>query len=148
MFLLSSMSSGGRMSDCLFCKILSGEIPSYNVYENDFAYAFLDINPIAAGHTLVLPKVHITKLAELEGEALSGWVTALQRVVAGVERALEPEGLNIFINQGAVAGQIIPHLHVHVVPRSSSDLIRFETPTVKLSEVEFKEISKKIAEAI
>jgi histidine triad (HIT) family protein len=136
------------MPDCLFCKIISGEIPSYNVYEDDFAYAFLDINPIASGHTLVLPKVHVTKLAELEGEALSGWAIALQKVVAGVESALEPEGLNIFINQGEVAGQIIPHLHVHIVPRSIGDGVRFETPTVKLSEVEFRDKSKKIADAI
>lgn len=134
--------------DCLFCKIIAGEIPSYTVFEDEFTFAFLDINPIAAGHTLVLPKVHVTKLAELEGDDLAGWTAALQKVAAGVESALEPEGLNIFINQGEVAGQVISHLHVHVVPRVSGDGVRFETPAVKLSEAEFKGVSEKIVKAI
>ncbi len=134
--------------DCLFCKIMAGEIPSYKVYEDGFAFAFLDINPIAAGHTLVLPKVHVTKLAGLEGEALSGLAAALQRVVAGVESALEPEGLNIFINQGEVAGQVIAHLHVHVVPRAQGDEVCFDVPSIEMSEKEFKEISEKITTAI
>jgi histidine triad (HIT) family protein len=136
------------VDECLFCKIISGEIPSYKVYEDDFAYAFLDINPIAAGHTLVLPKVHVTKLAELGGNALSGWSAALQRVVAGVEKALEPEGLNIFINQGDVAGQVIPHLHAHLVPRSQGDEICFDVPGIETTEKEFKEISEKITSSI
>ncbi len=136
------------MLDCLFCKIIAGEISSYNVYEDDFSFAFLDINPITVGHTLVLPKLHVTKLAELEGTALNGWVTALQRVAAGVEIALEPEGLNIFINQGEVAGQIIPHLHAHVVPRAPDDGVRFIVPSIKSTENEFKEISGKITSAI
>ncbi len=134
--------------DCLFCKIISGEIPSYKVYEDDYAFAFLDINPIAGGHTLVLPKVHVTRLVDLESSALSGWAAALQRVAAGVEKALRLEGLNIFINQGEVAGQVIPHLHAHVIPRTRSDGIRFETPSLKLSEGEFKGFSEKIARAI
>jgi histidine triad (HIT) family protein len=136
------------LNDCLFCKIIAGEIPSYKVYEDEFAFAFLDINPIAAGHTLVLPRVHVTRLAGLEGEALSGFAAALQRVAAGVEKALEAEGLNIFINQGEVAGQVISHLHAHIVPRVKGDGVRFETPSLKLSEGEFKGFSEKIARAI
>ncbi len=144
------MNFGGEnMSvDCLFCRIIAGEIPSYNVYEDEFAFAFLDINPIARGHTLVLPRVHVTKLAELEGEALSGLAAALQRVAAGVEKALEPEGLNIFINQGEVAGQVIPHLHAHIVPREKGDGVRFETPVVKLAEEEFGKVSELISKTI
>jgi histidine triad (HIT) family protein len=127
---------------------MAGEIPSYKVYEDDFAFAFLDINPIAVGHTLVLPKVHVTKLADLKSDTLSGWAVALQRVAAGVEKALEPDGLNIFINQGAVAGQVISHLHAHVVPRKSGDDVRFNMPSVKLSEDEFTRFSEKIASTI
>lgn len=134
--------------ECVFCKIIAGEIPSYRVYEDEGAYAFLDINPIARGHTLVISRAHASKVTELSAQEAAGVALALQKVVRGVERALGPEGLNIFVNQGEVAGQVIPHFHIHVVPRSRGDDVRFVTPTVELSEEEFRELSGAIARAI
>lgn len=134
--------------DCIFCKIGAGEISSFKVYEDEHALAFLDINPITKGHTLVIPKAHASKLSELEGEELTGTMEALQRVTRAVEDSLELEGLNLFVNQGEVAGQIVPHFHVHIVPRAKDDGLKFVTPKVDVTEEEFKEISDKIAEAI
>lgn len=134
--------------DCIFCKIGTGVIPSHKVYEDEKSFAFLDINPITKGHTLVIPKNHYTRLAEVDPLDLQALMTALQKVAAGIEEALDPEGLNIFINQGEVAGQVVPHLHIHVVPRTSSDGLEFITPHLKLSEKEFIEVSEKIKKII
>jgi histidine triad (HIT) family protein len=142
------MNYGGERMDCIFCKIIAGELPSYKVYEDDYTFAFLDINPITKGHTLVLPKIHVTKLPELEGKYSSGLIGAVQKVTRAIEDSIKPEGLNIFVNQGEVAGQIVPHLHVHVVPRTTGDGLEFTTPKVEMIEEEFKEISRKIASQI
>lgn len=134
--------------DCIFCKIVAGGIPSFKVYEDDYALAFLDINPIAKGHTLVMPKIHVKKISELEAEDLSGLMAALQKVTRAIEDSIGPEGLNIFVNQGEAAGQIVPHLHIHIVPRAKDDGLKVPTAKVEMTEEGFKEISKKIADAI
>jgi histidine triad (HIT) family protein len=134
--------------DCVFCKIIVGEIPSYQLYEDDYAFSFLDINPITRGHSLVMPKKHVEKISGLNSNAMSGFALAIQRVVKGVELALNPQGLNVFVNQGEVAGQVIPHLHVHVVPRSKDDGLEIVTPKVELTKEEFLETSKRIASSI
>jgi histidine triad (HIT) family protein len=134
--------------DCVFCKIIGGEIPSFQLYEDDYALAFLDINPITRGHSLVMPKKHVEKISGLNSKAMSGFALAIQRVVKGVELALNPPGLNVFVNQGEVAGQVIPHLHVHVVPRSKDDGLEIVTPKVELAKEELLETSKRIASSI
>jgi histidine triad (HIT) family protein len=127
---------------------VDGEIPNYLIYEDESALAFLDINPISKGHSLVLPKVHKTKVSELEDDDLKGMFLALKKVIEGIENSIKPEGLNVFINQGAVAGQLVPHLHIHVVPRRENDGIKFEVPSVKLTDGDFKEIANNIKEGI
>jgi histidine triad (HIT) family protein len=143
------MTFGGEdRLDCIFCKIVAGELPSYKVYENSSTFAFLDINPISQGHTLVLPKKHVKKLSEAPPDVLSRVTRVLQKVTRAIEDSLNPEGLNIFVNQGEVAGQVIPHLHIHIVPRSKDDMVEFITPKIGLSEKEFLEISRKISNSI
>jgi histidine triad (HIT) family protein len=134
--------------DCVFCRIIAGDIPSYKVYEDDYALAFLDINPITRGHALVLPKTHVTKLSKLEGEYLPGLMLALKKVAIAIEDALQPEGLNVFLNQGEVAGQVVPHLHIHLVPRNRGDGLEFITPKAEMTVEEFNKISKKISSLI
>jgi len=134
--------------DCVFCRIAKGEIPSYKVYEESGALAFLDINPLAKGHTLVMPRRHVEKLGQLKLEEISTLCKALQRVANALEGALQSEGLNIFVNQGEAAGQVIPHLHIHLVPRWSGDGLVFPSRKVEVSEEELRELSERLSKRV
>jgi histidine triad (HIT) family protein len=136
------------MDDCLFCKIINGEIPSYKVYEDDKTFAFLDINPINTGHTLVIPKNHAAKITEASEEDLVALALAVKTVIKGIEDGLGVDNLNVFVNQGADAGQIIPHLHYHIVPRYKDDGMKVDVPQKKLTEEEFLDTIAKIKDAI
>jgi histidine triad (HIT) family protein len=136
------------MDDCIFCKIIKGEIPSYKVYEDEKTFAFLDINPINAGHTLVVPKNHASKITNAEEEDLIVLTKAVKKVIKGLEDGLGVDNLNVFVNQGEDAGQIIPHLHYHVTPRYKGDGVKFDVPQKKLGEDELKEVLEKIKGAI
>ena len=136
------------MDDCLFCKIINGEIPSYGVYEDEKNFAFLDINPINKGHALVLPKNHVHKITDAEEEDIKALSIALKKVVKGIEDGIGVRNLNVFVNQGAYAGQVIPHLHFHVVPRHVGDGMKIEVPKINLSEKEFLDIAEKIKGSI
>ncbi len=136
------------MGDCLFCKIVAGDILCYKVYEDDRTLAFLDINPINNGHTLVIPKVHVSRISEFEDDDLVAFYRALQKVTRAVERAVVLDGLNLFVNQGEVAGQVIPHFHCHISPRLKGDGLKMWTPSLKLSEEEFVDTMVKIKMAL
>jgi len=107
--------------DCLFCKIGSGEIDSHTVYEDDNAKAFLDINPLSLGHSVIVPKVHAENILELSNDDIGPLFSALKRVTKLLEDKLHPDGFNIGINQGEVSGQSVEHLHIHVIPRYKGD---------------------------
>ncbi len=136
------------MEDCLFCKIVAGNIPCYKVYEDERTLAFLDISPINKGHTLVIPKVHVSRISEFEDGDLVGFFRALQKVTGAVERAVRLDGLNLFVNQGEVAGQVVPHFHCHISPRLKGDGLRMGIPSLKLSEEEFVDTMVKIKMAL
>jgi histidine triad (HIT) family protein len=109
------------MENCLFCKIIAGEIPSEKVYEDDTIFAFLDVNPASKGHTLVAPKKHFSRFTDMDAENVASLFEAARKITAALENALLAEGSNIGINDGEVAGQEIPHVHVHVIPRRKGD---------------------------
>jgi histidine triad (HIT) family protein len=109
--------------DCVFCAILEGELPSYDVYEDDQVLAFLDANPVAEGHTLVVPKAHRERLTDLTSEETAAVFDAAREVAGAVEAAVEPDGYNLFQTNGAAAGQEVFHSHVHVVPRYEGDSV-------------------------
>lgn len=109
------------MSDCIFCKIINGEIDSYKIYEDENALAFLDINPHAKGHTLVIPKIHAETIFEINNEQLENLFRAVKRVTEKIDSILHPEGYNIGWNHGKIGGQVVPHLHIHIMPRYSGD---------------------------
>ncbi len=136
------------MEDCLFCKIVAGNIPCYKVYEDERTLAFLDINPINKGHTLVIPKVHVSKISELSDDGLVAFFRALQKVTRAVEGSVRLDGLNLFVNQGEVAGQVVPHFHCHISPRLKGDGLRMWIPSLKLSEEEFVDTMVKIKMAL
>ena len=107
--------------DCIFCQIVAGEIPSDAVYEDDDVYAFLDANPLAPGHTLVIPKVHHERLNDLEGATATALYDALQALLPAVESAVDADASNVGVNNGEAAGQEVPHVHAHIVPRFEGD---------------------------
>ena len=109
------------MQDCLFCKIARKELPAETVYEDDATIAFLDIKPVNPGHVLVVPKAHYPDFASTPAGTLADVIAAAQRVALGMRRALGAPGFNIAVNNGAVAGQVVPHVHVHVMPRREGD---------------------------
>jgi histidine triad (HIT) family protein len=107
--------------ECLFCKIIKGEQESYKVYEDDNVIAFLDIRPSAPGHTLVVPKKHTPDIQGLPDNMVSDLFSAVKIVMEKIEEALNPDGFNVGWNHGKMAGQAVPHLHVHVLPRFQGD---------------------------
>jgi histidine triad (HIT) family protein len=107
--------------DCLFCKIVSGEIPSYKVYEDSSTLAFLDINPVSRGHTVVLPKVHTGSFTEMVPDNAGLLFAAVNRVMKAVLKTLGAPAANVGLNNGEIAGQSVPHVHVHIIPRYEND---------------------------
>lgn len=107
--------------DCIFCRIITGEIPSHKVYEDDETLAFLDINPATRGHTLVIPKQHAADLFEITPESAGAVTRTTQRVVQIMRKALQPDGVNVLQNNGPASGQVVFHYHVHVIPRWDGD---------------------------
>lgn len=106
---------------CLFCKIINGELPSYKIYEDEYTYAFLDIHPINRGHTLVIPKTHHANIVDTPKELFTHVMDTVRMLVPKVRGSVMAEGVNVNINEGASAGQIIFHLHVHIIPRWKED---------------------------
>lgn len=106
---------------CVFCQIISGEIPSYKVYEDERTLAFLDQHPVRPGHTLVVTKIHYANLEEISEEDLGTLIVTVKKVGSLLKSKLGVEGYNVNFNNDPVAGQVINHVHFHVVPRASSD---------------------------
>jgi len=107
--------------DCIFCQIVAGEIPSDTVYEDEDVFAFLDANPLAPGHTLVIPKSHHERLNDLPDDTAGALYDALHALIPAVEESVDAPASNVGFNNGAAAGQEIPHAHGHVVPRFEGD---------------------------
>jgi histidine triad (HIT) family protein len=107
--------------DCIFCKIIAGDIPSHKVFEDEMTFAFMDINPARPGHTLVVPKHHSADLYETPEKWLTATVVTAQKVARAVKEVVRPHGLNLLQANGAGAAQSVFHLHVHVLPRGHED---------------------------
>ena len=112
-------------NDCVFCAIAAGEIPCFKVFEDDFALAYLDINPFSEGHTLVIPKAHTTGLLDTPEETLAALLARVKKVAAHLKTALGCDGFHILQNNGEAAGQTVRHIHFHIVPRREGDPIEF-----------------------
>ena len=115
--------------DCVFCKIAAGEIPCSKVYEDDSVLAFLDINPLSEGHTLVIPKAHYDKLDLCPPEVLTSIAVCIGKVALAVVSGLQCDGYNVLCNNGKAAGQEVDHVHFHVIPRDSGDGVFTQWPT-------------------
>ena len=109
------------MEECIFCKIVKGEIPKYVVHENEHAIAFLDIFPKAKGHTVVIPKNHAKVLTDSDATVMAGVMEAVQESMKKLETAIGAQGFTVGANQNEAAGQTIMHLHMHIMPRFEGD---------------------------
>ena len=135
------------MSDCIFCKIIAGEIPSVKLYEDDLVYAFMEIAPITFGHTLVIPKEHHTSAATIP-EATAGRMFLVgSRLGVAMKRGLAADGFNLHLSDGTVAGQVVMHAHLHVVPRWTDDGFHWNWRQLKYeSESAREELKAKMLE--
>lgn len=132
--------------NCVFCKIVSGQIPSIKLYEDDTVLAFMDIGPISDGHTLVIPKQHYARLDQAPPEVLAQLSRTFPMLTAAVQKAVNADGYNLLCNNGAVAGQVVEHLHFHIIPRSLNDGVFNRWPSYQYEEGIAERIAKKIRE--
>ena len=109
------------MSNCIFCRIASGEIPCAKVYEDEYVLAFLDLAPVHPGHTLVIPKMHYKDMLEVPAELGTAVFAAIQKVAAAVLEATGAQGFNVMQNNRLAAGQTVFHIHWHIIPRFEDD---------------------------
>ncbi|PLX05367.1 MAG: HIT family protein [Marinilabiliales bacterium] len=123
----------------IFSKIISGEIPSYKVAESEAFYAFLDINPMAKGHTLVVPKEEVDYYFDLSNDTLSKMSVFCKDVAKAIEKVVECERVGV-----AVLGLEVPHAHVHLIPITTLEDLNFSRPKLKLSKSEFETIAENI----
>ena len=132
--------------ECLFCKIIRNEIPSKKVYEDSDVVAFLDINPTAIGHTLVVPKKHFQDIYDVDESSLSKAMNIAKKISILLKDKFGADGVNIIQNTGHVAGQIVMHFHIHVIPRYKNDNIQFHFPRAQLTSQQLDEVQKKFKE--
>jgi len=132
---------------CIFCQIIANEIPAEKIYEDENILAFLDIHPNNFGHTLVLPKKHCENLFDADEKTLENLITIVKKISLAVKNAIGADGINIGINNGEAAGQMVPHLHIHVIPRFFADgLVHW--PSKEYGAGEMEKIGEKIREVI
>jgi histidine triad (HIT) family protein len=127
----------------IFSKIIAGEIPSYRIYEDDRYYAFLDIHPLAEGHTLVIPKVETDYLFELEDDLLAGMMLFAKKVALAIDQTMDCKRVGV-----AVLGLEVPHAHIHLVPINDLHDIEFSKPKLKFTEEQFRDTAQRISAAI
>lgn len=136
------------MPDCIFCKIINGEIPSTKLYEDERSIAILDINPIALGHTLLISKTHYPTLTDMPDKELGLLAEKLPRLCRAIVKGTNSEGFNVIENNGRCSGQIIPHLHFHIIPRRANDEVRFNWSPRVFPKEEMSSVAKAITDCL
>ncbi|HDB3655138.1 TPA: HIT family protein [Staphylococcus aureus] len=136
------------MSETIFGKILTGEIPSFKVYEDDYVYAFLDISQVTKGHTLLIPKKASANIFETDEETMKHIGAALPKVANAIKRAFNPDGLNIIQNNGEFADQSVFHIHIHLIPRYENDIDGFGYKWETHEDILDNDAKQQIAEQI
>ncbi|UCG47153.1 MAG: HIT family protein [Phycisphaerales bacterium] len=134
------MSNG----NCIFCKMVAGEIPVTKIYEDDVSLAFLDIRPVSDGHTLVIPRRHFGRLHECPPEEVAEVASRLGRIAKGVSDAVKCDGYNLLCNNGRAAGQLVEHLHFHIIPRRTGDAVFGRWPSYSYEQGKAEAIAAEI----
>ncbi|MBW2980660.1 HIT family protein [Candidatus Woesearchaeota archaeon] len=130
--------------DCIFCKIVKGDIPSAKIFEDDKVICFLDIAPANKGHALVVTKQHYGTLLDVPDDVLCDIMNKAKKIVRAMSSALGNEGFNILMNNKKVAGQLVEHAHIHIIPRFNRDGIKLNWKPKKYSGKELDEFKEKI----
>jgi len=131
------------MDECIFCKIIKGEIPSFKIWENDKIFCFLDINPLAKGHALIIPKEHYKDIFDIPSEDLKEIIFFAKNLSAKMKDVLGAEGVNLMNASGESAEQSVFHFHLHVIPRYKADGLEMNKWwQSKVSKVDFEELKQ------
>lgn len=136
------------MENCIFCKIVKGEIPSNKIYENNDVLVFLDIAPVNLGHSLIIPKKHFANIYETPEEILIEMIKTAKIISKAVKSELKADGINVTMNNDPAAGQVVFHSHIHVIPRLATDGFGVWHGRRPYKEREKEEIAKKITGAL
>ncbi|MCI1959389.1 MAG: HIT family protein [Clostridia bacterium] len=136
------------MDDCIFCKIIKGEIPSATVYEDDEFKAILDRFPANQGHVLIMPKKHIQNVFEIDPETAGRLYTLTTKIAKVMKETIGFENMNIVQNNGPVAGQTVQHFHVHLIPRYENDTVSVTWKQLELTDEQIEDMRKKLSKAI
>jgi len=133
-------------NDCVFCEMVAGRIPVTKIYEDQVILAFLDIGPISDGHTLVIPRRHFERLHDCPAELLAQVASRLGRIAQAVAAGMNSEGYNVLCNNGRAAGQVVAHVHFHIIPRNSGDGLIDRWPLYKYEEGQIDQVAARIRE--
>jgi len=133
--------------NCVFCKIVRGELPSYKVFEDEKSLAFLDIHPVHAGHVLVIPKMHAATIFDVPPEDWAAVQENVRKCAIAIEKSMGADGVNLLMNNREHAGQVVHHAHVHLIPRFKGDGLN-RWPSRPYEEGEAGEVRKKILSAL
>ncbi|HLD58072.1 MAG TPA: HIT family protein [archaeon] len=136
------------MADCIFCRIVKGEIPSARIFESRNVLAFLDISPAARGHALVIPKKHFETLSEIPKKDLQELVLAVQEVARQIVILVGADGFNVIQSNKKSAGQVIPHLHFHIIPRTEGDALNFDWQHIEQDKEELAAFGKSLKQKL
>lgn len=136
------------MSNCIFCKIVRGEIPCAKLYEDDQVLSFLDINPVNHGHALVMPKKHYETLFDIPEDDLAACMKVVKRVAGAVLRGMGADGLNLLQNNHSAAGQLIHHIHFHLIPRTEGDGFLRSWPAKPYPDGELNRVVARVKERL
>ena len=133
-----------RDANCIFCKILDGKIPAVKVLQTDQCLAFLDIGPVAEGHILLVSSDHVEQAGQLSADQAAGMARHLPALVAAVQAATGCQGVNVLQNNGRIAGQLVMHVHFHIIPRKDGDGFRYSWPAGKYPPGRAEEVAQAI----
>ena len=131
--------------NCIFCKIAAGDIPSAKVYEDDLCLAFMDVGPLCEGHVLLIPKDHHQTLDTMDSDEAGRMLSKLPSLVGAVQAVTGCEGVNVLQNNGKVAGQVVMHVHFHIIPRNGGDAFDFNWPAGSYPDGRAAELAMEIA---
>lgn len=137
-----------KEESCIFCKITNGTIPCYKVYEDETVLAFLDVNPVSRGHTLVVPKEHFNDMTVCPKDILKHAFEVAQLISQAQIAQLGASGCNVITNIGKSAGQSVRHFHIHVIPRYDNDGLKLEFPPKQLTDGDMKDVLDSIQKGI
>ena len=136
------------MDDCVFCKIIDGQLPSMKIDEDDSTLTFMDIHPLSSGHCLVVPKRHAATIFEADVRDLEAAIVTAKRVALAIQEALRPDGLNVLQANGAAAFQSVPHFHLHLIPRWTDDGKGFDWKEVPGNREAIMKVGERIRSAL